>query len=74
MPSVTTVPPTPRSRRPSNRWEDDGCPLGDVSFRYDGEAVCACMDGHADGLNVDELSNMRHWANDATSEDWGLGD
>jgi type II secretory pathway pseudopilin PulG len=46
--------------------------FGFVSPRFAGESVVAFMDGHVDGMALDELRDMRHWARDADREDWYL--
>lgn len=50
----------------------DPADFGFVSPRYNGEAVTAFVDGHVDGLSLRELRDMRHWANQADSEEYGL--
>ncbi len=54
------------------RWEDGPYnkglhpqKFGFVDFRYQGQAVCAMLDGHVEMLGVDELRDMRRWSNQA---------
>lgn len=51
---------------------DPGGNSGFVSMRYDGKAVGVHLDGHAAMLGWTEVSDMRRWADQATSADWGL--
>jgi len=50
---------------PAENW-------GHVSARYRGQAVIAFIDGHTGGLTIDDLRDMRHWANWADRADWRL--
>lgn len=49
-----------------------GSNSGFVSLRHMGKAVAAMFDGHATTLKWDELNDMRHWADQATSATWAL--
>lgn len=63
------------------QWQDTydaqadlpGANSGYVSLRYSGRAVTAMFDGHAQTMKWEELNDMRHWADQATSADWALG-
>jgi len=50
----------------------DPASFGNVSARHAGAAVCAFTGGHVDSIRVDQLKDMRHWANGATAPDWTL--
>lgn len=50
-----------------------GANSGFVSFRHGGKAVTAIFDGHAELQSMEELSDMRRWADPATRADWTLG-
>ena len=60
------------------RWSDDFNPgedpvkFGFLSPRYDGKAVAAFIGGNTGLLDKQQLKDMRHWANWATSENWRL--
>lgn len=45
---------------------------GHVHPRFSGRAVAGMVDGHVEALNHRELSDMRHWANQADRADWTL--
>lgn len=45
---------------------------GHVDFRYGGNAVIACADGHVETQGAEAMRDMRRWANRAESEDYGL--
>ncbi len=45
---------------------------GNVSLRHWGKGVAAHLDGHAGLQGWDEMSDMRHWADGATSVEWGI--
>lgn len=47
--------------------------FGGVDPRHSQQAVTAFFDGHVDALKLDELRDMRKWANRATRADWLLG-
>lgn len=53
-----------------DRAQNPGLNSGFVSLRHGGKAVTAMLDGHAEVLGWQELRDMRHWADQATSEDW----
>jgi len=72
-------PPRFSAAGPS-RWEAaydakaalPGLNSGFVSLRHDGKAVAAHLDAHVQMLGWQELTDMRRWADQATSENWGL--
>ncbi|MGJ8636068.1 MAG: type II secretion system protein [Phycisphaerales bacterium] len=43
---------------------------GGVSMRHKGKGIAGLMDGHAEQWGWEDYNDMRHWSNDATSEDW----
>ncbi len=45
---------------------------GNVSLRYSGKGAAAMLDGHVEQYGWDDFADMRHWADQATSEDWTL--
>lgn len=45
---------------------------GFVSFRHGGKAIGAHLDGHAEALGWDDMRDMRRWADQAATADWGL--
>jgi len=49
-----------------------GLNSGFVSLRYDGKAVTAHADGHAEVLGWDDLGDMRRWADGADEVSWGI--
>lgn len=44
---------------------EDPAAWGYVDFRWNGRAVCAMLDGHAETLRLDELRDMTRWSNEA---------
>ena len=65
------------------RWntDDEGRPLasyeqgdpaasGYVSARHEGKAVTAMLDGHTELESLPDLTDMRRWCTDATSNNW----
>ncbi len=50
----------------------DPADWGYVALRYNRTAVSALLDGHVDAMSERELLDMRHWADQATGEDWHL--
>jgi prepilin-type N-terminal cleavage/methylation domain-containing protein len=60
-------------RQPVNTWGEPGDALGDpfgLDFRHFSKSLMITMDGHADGLGIDQMKDMRRWANRATIPDW----
>jgi prepilin-type N-terminal cleavage/methylation domain-containing protein len=53
---------------PSSPPED----YGHVSPRFHGQAVATFIDGHVGSLSIDDLRDMRYWANWADARDWRL--
>ena len=45
---------------------------GFVHPRYSGRAVIGAVDGHAEGLDWNQLQDMRRWASPADKPDWTL--
>ena len=61
----------------SRRWEDqydpeDTTSFGNLSARWDGRSVIGRVDGSVDALPIEELDDMRLWADRADSKDWKL--
>jgi prepilin-type N-terminal cleavage/methylation domain-containing protein len=69
-PHLTTV----EGYRWGEQYEDSGEPgdFGFVSLRYKDKAVVALFDGRTDVFGLDDLKDMRHWANLATKPDYAL--
>lgn len=67
-------PPYLASRRWSSSWSPTQPPAdwGFVAPRYEGRAVAAMLDGHAQLMTQTELQDMRHWANTADRPDFTL--
>ncbi|MEM7392581.1 MAG: prepilin-type cleavage/methylation domain-containing protein, partial [Verrucomicrobiota bacterium] len=43
--------------------------FGFVDLRYNGKAVVACLDGHTETLNEEQIQDMRRWSPLAAAED-----
>ncbi len=56
-------------------YTEDAAPedFGNVHPRFFGRAIAAHVDGHVEGLSIDELRDMRRWANQANRVDWVMG-
>jgi len=52
--------------------EDPSRNSGNVSLRYAGKGAAALLDGHVEQWGWEDFNDMRHWADQATSEDWML--
>ncbi len=52
--------------------DQPGLNSGFVSLRHGGKAVGAHLDGHGQMLGWDDLRDMRRWADQATSAEWGI--
>jgi prepilin-type processing-associated H-X9-DG protein len=69
---------SPRFRRGDDRWsevfDDREAPeeFGYVSPRHNDGAVTAFIDGHTELLAEAQLRDMRYWANNATTADYGV--
>lgn len=46
--------------------------FGFVHPRFGQRTVAAMLDGHAEGLNLTQIQDMRYWANEADRSDWTL--
>lgn len=46
--------------------------FGFVHPRFNTQTIAAMMDGHVEGLDLNEIQDMRHWANPAGRYDWIL--
>lgn len=69
-PFLTTI----QGYRWDEPYQDSGEPgnFGFVSLRYRNKAVVALFDGRTDVFGLDDLKDMRHWANLATKPDYAL--
>ena len=61
----------------SRRWEseydqEDTTSFGNLSARWDGRSVISRVDGSVDSLAIEEMDDMRLWADRADSKDWVL--
>lgn len=61
----------------SRRWESEYDPAdttscGNLSARWDGRSVVSRVDGSVDSLAIEEMDDMRLWADRAESKDWVL--
>lgn len=65
-------PPYIRTRQWDSTFDPQRPPekFGYVHPRWNGKAVAALADGHAEVLSQAELQNMRRWANTADRSDW----
>jgi prepilin-type N-terminal cleavage/methylation domain-containing protein len=45
---------------------------GGIALRFNGKAVTAMLDGHAQTMGWNELGDMRHWSDAADATDWKL--
>jgi prepilin-type N-terminal cleavage/methylation domain-containing protein/prepilin-type processing-associated H-X9-DG protein len=68
------TPPQLTSRRWASDWNMDQPPAqwGFVAPRHSGRAVTAMLDGHVELMNREQLQDMRHWANTATTAEYRL--
>ncbi len=60
--SITTMRGLDPNRRPRE--------YGFLDFRHQKMVVSAMMDGHVETLKHEDVTDMRRWANDATSAGW----
>lgn len=69
-----TRPPYLTERLWMEEWDSAEPPekLGFVHPRYNNRAVTAMFDGHAEGLEFEQLQDMRFWANPADRPNWVL--
>ena len=61
----------------SRRWNDaydseDTTSFGNLSARWDGRTVISRVDGSVDALPIEDMDDMRLWADRADSADWVL--
>lgn len=56
----------------SARTESPESNSGGVSLRHKGKGIAGMLDGHAEQWGWDDYNDMRHWSNNATSEDWEI--
>ena len=61
----------------SRRWsasfdENDPSSAGNLSLRRGGSSVVSHVDGSVDALTIEELDDMRRWADRADAPDWVL--
>ncbi len=69
-----TDPPYLTKRLWMDEWDPFEPPnqFGFVHPRYQTRTVTAMFDGHAEGLGLNDLEDMRNWANQADRHDWVL--
>ena len=61
------------SRRWDNQYDkEDTTSFGNLSARWDGRSVISRVDGSVDSLAIEEMDDMRIWADRADSKDWVL--
>ncbi len=67
-------PPYLTKRIWTETWELGSEPesFGFVHPRFEQRTVAAMLDGHAEGLNLRQIQDMRHWSNQADRPDWTL--
>lgn len=68
------TPPYTTSRQWSANYAPSLIPQqwGYVAPRFNNHSAAAFLDGHAESLNLQQMQDMRHWCNRATSADWIL--
>jgi prepilin-type N-terminal cleavage/methylation domain-containing protein len=60
-------------RQPVNTWGEAADALGNpfgLDFRHSGKSLAITLDGHAEALTIEQMKDMRRWANRATGPDW----
>lgn len=59
---------------PSNKFDANTNPKnwGFMDFRHNSKAATVMMDGHVELLNIEQLRDMRRWANGARRPDWNF--
>lgn len=59
----------------SNKFDTNTNPAdwGFVDFRHFDKSVTFHMDGHVETMGIRQMRDMRHWANQATRENWLYG-
>jgi hypothetical protein len=60
---------------PPQTWGEAGDALGlpyGIDFRYFDKTLTGMIDGHCESLTIDQMKDMRRWANKATSENWSF--
>ncbi len=75
-----TVMPPYRYENQGRNWETNydeyaenpNLNSGNVSLRYNGKGIAAILDGHVEQWGWDEFSDMRRWADQATTPDWTI--
>ena len=67
-------PPYLGKRMWADQWnpQEDPNEFGFVHPRFNNRSVSAFFDGHAEGLTVEQLQDMRNWATPADRRDWIL--
>ncbi|MEX2217192.1 MAG: prepilin-type N-terminal cleavage/methylation domain-containing protein [Phycisphaerales bacterium] len=61
------------ARLPVNTWGEAGDAVGipfGLDFRHFSKSLALQMDGHAVSLSIEQMLDMRRWANRATKPDW----
>jgi prepilin-type N-terminal cleavage/methylation domain-containing protein len=70
------TPPYTTSRQWSAGYTASSNPQqwGYVAPRFNNHSASALLDGHVESFNLQQMQDMRHWCNHATSANWTLGD
>ncbi len=70
-PTLMSDSPACKSWNSSASWSEEADPMnfGFVDFRYNGQAVCAFLDGSVRMCSVEELNDMRLWTPNAADLD-----
>jgi prepilin-type N-terminal cleavage/methylation domain-containing protein len=69
------LPPYMQTRQWAATYSQAASPdqWGQVAPRFDNHAIAALLDGHTEEWNLQQMQDMRHWCNRATSANWELG-
>jgi len=60
-------------RQPVNTWGESSDALGHpfgLDFRHFSKSLAITLDGHGDSYSIEQLKDMRRWANKANAPDW----
>jgi prepilin-type N-terminal cleavage/methylation domain-containing protein len=69
------APPNLKTRQWAANYSPAATPdqWGQVAPRFNNHSVAALLDGHAEEFNLQQMQDMTHWCNRATSANWMLG-
>ncbi|HTR41350.1 MAG TPA: prepilin-type N-terminal cleavage/methylation domain-containing protein [Pseudomonadales bacterium] len=69
------LPPWFQTRQWASDYSQAATPdeWGQVAPRFNNHAIAAMLDGHTEEFNLQQMQDMRHWCNRATSGNWTLG-